>query len=247
MIRLISALLFLTTLSLPIHASNQNNRNIYILKSSGVCDGCAEAISKMLFTAGIRSQILGPEQLKSSVQSSDLLIIGGGIPGGEGEWTIKKDLMKVDAFNWLKKHITNGGRYLGICAGAYLAEKWIDKETNEYGLNIFPGEIDNYSKIDKNAKYVLTKWNEQNVSRWVYFQDGPAFYPNANANIKVLATFSADETPAAVIFPSGKGKVGLISPHVEADYEWASEVHHSKDKDGRDYELGIKLVEELLE
>ena len=247
MIRLICAILFLSTISLPLYASNKISRNIYILKSSGVCDGCAEAISKMLFSSGIHSQILGPEQLKSSVQPDDLLIIGGGIPGGEGEWTIKQDLMKVGAFNWLKKHIANGGRYLGICAGAYLTEKWIDKEGNEYGLNIFPGEIDNYSKIDKTAKYLLTKWNDQTTDRWVYFQDGPAFYPKSDANITVLATFAADQTPAAVIFPSGRGKVGLISPHLEADYEWSSEVHHSKDKDGRDYEFGNKLIRQLLE
>ncbi len=35
--------------------------------------------------------------------------------------------------------------------------------------------------------------------------------------------------------------------HLEADYEWSSEVHHSKDKDGRDYEFGNKLIRQLLE
>lgn len=56
---------------------------IYVLKSSGICDGCSEAISKMLFTEGIQSQILGPAQLKKHVTTNDLLIVGGGIPGGE--------------------------------------------------------------------------------------------------------------------------------------------------------------------
>jgi len=121
-------------------------RDVYVLKSSGICDGCAEAVSKMLFSAGIKSQILGPEDLKKSVKADDLLIVGGGIPGGEGEWTIKQDLMKVGAFEWLKRFIYNGGRYVGICAGAYLTEEWIDKNSNEHGLNIFPGVIDNYSK-----------------------------------------------------------------------------------------------------
>lgn len=218
---------------------------IYVLKSSGICDGCSEAISKMLFTEGIQSQILGPAQLKKHVTTNDLLIVGGGIPGGEGEWTIKQDLTQVGAFEWVKKHIANGGRYLGICAGAYLTERWIDKEAGEYGLNIFPGEIDNYSKVDKSAKVLELNWINPLQNRFVYFQDGPAFYPKENADIQILARFAKDQTPAAVIFPWGKGKVGLISPHLEADYDWTRD-EQLKDKDGLDYDLGIQVVREVL-
>ncbi len=223
---------------------NEGNRNIYILKSSGVCDGCAEAISKMLFTKGIKSQILGPDQLKTSVTINDLLIIGGGIPGGEGEWTIKEDLLKVDAFNWLKKYIANGGRYLGICAGSYLTEKWIDQSSNEKGLDIFPGKIDIYTK-DKSAKYIEVNWLNNNTNRWVYFQDGPAFFPDQNADLEVFARFKKDQTPAALMFNYQKGKVALISPHLEADTDWGNEIR-IKDKDGSDYDLGITIVKKLL-
>ena len=150
-------------------------RAVWILKSSGVCDGCAEAISKMLFTVGIPSQILGPGQLKSAVKPNDLIVIGGGIPDSDGEWTIKQDLMKAGAFEWVKQHIANGGRYVGICAGAYLTEKWIDQDNGEHGLDIFPGKIDNYTE-GKKTKYLLTHW-KNGVSRRVYFQDGPAMVP----------------------------------------------------------------------
>lgn len=50
---------------------------------------------------------------------------------------------------------------------------------------------------------------------------------------------------AAVIFPWGKGKVGLISPHLEADYDWTRD-EQLKDKDGLDYDLGIQVVREVL-
>ncbi len=233
-------------LTLSFRAEAAQKGNIYVLKSSGICDGCSEAVSKMLFTAGIHSQILGPSELKKNVTTDDLLIIGGGIPGGEGEWTIKQDLTQVGAFDWVKKHIANGGRYLGICAGAYLTERWIDKEAREYGLNIFPGEIDNYSKVDKNAKVLQLNWLNPQQNRFVYFQDGPAFYPKKDADIQILARFAKDQTPAAVIFPWGKGKVGLISPHLEADYDWTRD-EHLKDKDGLDYDLGIQVVRQVLE
>ena len=243
-----SALVFFL-ISLSSFASiNNQTRNIYILKSSGICDGCAEAISKMLFTQGLKSQILGPAELKAYVTSSDMLIIGGGIPNSDGEWTIKQDLVKVNAFEWLKSFIANGGRYVGICAGAYLTEEWIDKNLGESGkgLNIFPGRIDNYSKRSKTTKFLLTEWPDSNTKRWVYFQDGPAFYPELNSNVKVLATFTADETPAAVLFNYGNGKVGLISPHLEADEDWAK-MYKLIDKDGSDYSYGISIVKQVLE
>jgi hypothetical protein len=40
---------------------------IFVLKAKGVCDGCAEGVSKMLFAKGIPSQILGTEDLKRHV------------------------------------------------------------------------------------------------------------------------------------------------------------------------------------
>ena len=248
-----SRLFFLTlvffSFSTPSFSSiNNQQRNIYILKSSGVCDGCAEAISKMLFTQGLKSQILGPSELKANVTVNDMLVIGGGIPNSDGEWITKQDLVKVGAFEWLKSFIANGGRYIGICAGAYLTEEWIDKSLGESGkgLNIFPGKIDNYSKRSKTTKFLLTEWPEFNSKRWVYFQDGPAFYPNPNSNVKVLATFTADETPAAVTFTYGNGKVGLISPHLEADEDWAK-MYKLIDKDGIDYNYGIEVFKQVLE
>ena len=235
--------------SISSYASfNNQTRNIYILKSSGICDGCAEAISKMLFTVGLRSQILGPSELKANVTPNDMLVIGGGIPNSDGEWTIKQDLVKVNAFEWLKSFISGGGRYVGICAGAYLTEEWIDKTLGESGkgLNIFPGKIDNYSKRSKTTKFLLTEWPDTNTKRWVYFQDGPAFYPDQNSNVKVMATYTADETPAAVIFNHGSGKVGLISPHLEADEDWAK-MYKLIDKDGIDYSYGISIIKQVLE
>lgn len=222
------------------------HRSIFILKSSGICDGCAEAISKMLFTAGIRSQILGPEQLKGAVRPEDVVVVGGGIPDSDGEWTIKQALAKAGAFDWLKEHIAKGGRYVGICAGAYLTEKWIDQENGDRGLDIFPGDVDNYSKKDKSTKFLLTRWSARGAGRWVYFQDGPAFFPAKGAEIDVLATFARDGVPAAAVFPYGKGRVAVISPHLEADEDWAKQAN-LEDPDGLDYDLGIAVFRKVIE
>jgi imidazoleglycerol phosphate synthase glutamine amidotransferase subunit HisH len=228
------------------HSNSSTQRHIYILKSSGICGGCAEAVSKLLFTAGIQSQIIGPEQLKATVQPQDMIIVGGTAEDNEdGELTLKQDLVKADAFDWLKQHIANGGRYVGICGGAYLPEKWIDEKGGERGLDIFPGEINNYSKTTA-ARMVKIDCVQPSQNRWVYFQDGPAFYPKEDSNISVLARFSKDRVAAAVIFPYGKGKVGLISPHFEADEGWLK-VDHLNDPDGLDYDLGISFIRQALQ
>jgi len=245
-LRFLAVVLMFASANPLIASAEAPHRDVYVLKSSGVCDGCAEAISQMLFTAGIHSQILGPSELKGAVKENDVLIIGGGIPGGEGEWTIKQDLMKAQAFGWLKRFIAGGGHYIGICAGAYLAEEWIDEKNAIHGLNIFPGKIDNYSHQDKAAKVLLTEWKSAaNPHRYVYFQDGPAFYPAAGADLTVLGSFAEDHTAAAVTFPYGRGQVLLLSPHLEASREW-TKGDHLRDPDGIDYDLGIELMRPLI-
>lgn len=218
---------------------------IFILKAPGVCAGCAEAVHRMLGTAGIPSRFVAPSGLKSSVGPNDLLVIGGSEPDENGELTVKRDLVKAGAFEWLKAHVAGGGRYLGICAGAYLTEAWIDEASGESGLDMFPGRVDNYDS-DKSTKFVLMRWLSSPKPRWVYFQDGPAFYPRPEAGVKVFGTFARDGTVAAAVFPYGKGKAAVLSPHLEADESWARE-EGLTDPDGPDYDLGLQLFRALLD
>ena len=218
---------------------------VFVLKSKGVCDGCAEGVSKMLFAHGIASQILGTEDLKRHVGPRDLLVIGGSEPDIYGEWTVKQELMKAGAFQWLKDHIRNGGRYVGICSGAYLTETWIDQREGIKGLDIFPGKVDNYV-LGKKTMYLKTRWAGQKTARWTYFQDGPAFYPETGAPIEILSRFEHDGTVAAAMFRYGTGKVGVISPHPEADRSWG-ESEGLRDPDGLDYDLGVGVFRKVME
>lgn len=211
--------------------------NIFILKTRGSCPDCSEKIAKMLESGGLSSKIIGPSDLKKDVSVKDTIVV----PGGDSEWDIKQDLLKAKSFNWLKKFIYNGGKYIGFCAGAYLTEKWIVK--GDKGLDIFPGIIKNYSE-NKSSRAIETKWQKVN-SRFMFFQDGPAFFPKKNSGVEVLARFSEIDIAAAVLFSYGKGKVGLISPHPEADTDWYAE-DKVNDKDGVDYDLGLYFVNRVL-
>lgn len=226
-------------------AAQGTSRTIWVLKARGVCDGCAEAVSKMLFTAGLRSQIIGPEQIKDAVGPHDVLVIGGSEPDADGEWTVQKELLRVGAFDWIKAFIRGGGRYVGICSGGYLTEAWIDQAANVPGLAIFPGKVDNYDKRDKSTKFVQAHITRANARRWVYFQDGPGFWPRPGAPIEVLATYARGDAVAVAVFPYGKGKVAVSGPHYEADEGWAAQ-EGVVDRDGKDYDLGIEMFREVM-
>lgn len=199
----------------------------------------------MLSAAGIRSRVIGPGLLKSSVGPRDMVVIGGSEPDEFGELTVKRDLAKAGAFRWLKRHVAGGGRYVGICAGAYLTEAWIDEDSGERGLDLFPGRVVNHG-ADKATKFVRVRWAAPAVERWVYFQDGPAFHPRPGAEVSVLGTFAEDGAAAAAVFRYGKGMAAVLSPHLEADDGWARE-EGLADPDGPDYDLALRVFRALLD
>ena len=92
----------------------------------------------------------------------------------------------------------------------------------------------------------IVKVNWRNQPRWMYFQDGPYFILNSGATgVTVLATYTNGKI-AALVAPYGKGKVGVVGPHPEADARWYSD---SKivDPDGLDAKLGHDLIDTLMQ
>ena len=51
--------------------------------------------------------------------------------------------------------------------------------------------------------------------------------------------------PAAIMYDWGQGRVGLISPHPEADATWMAELGDTAPK-GLDYDLGLELYAQVL-
>lgn len=75
----------------------------------------------------------------------------------------------------------------------------------------------------------------------MYFQDGPEIRLRPGAAATVLATYGSG-APAAVVCDYGKGRVGVVGPHPEADQSWytgAGVPNH----DGVHPELGYDLIE----
>lgn len=129
-------------------------------------------------------------------------------PGGIGDADKFDSLMKYNADHVID-YIKNGGRYLGICMGAYWAgEDYFDILDNVKVEQYIRRPNTDTHRPHPKAMPVL--WD--NIDYKMYFYDGCAF---EGKNFKTVATYP-NKDPMAII----QGKVGLIGCHPESQQYW---------------------------
>jgi glutamine amidotransferase-like uncharacterized protein len=160
-------------------------------------------------------------------------------PGGIGD---------SDSFDTLLKHnkkavrdfISRGGRYLGICMGAYWA--------GSHYFNILD-EVDAVQYITRpgtdtrrpHAKAMPVTWEQEQEK--MFFYDGCALVGN-NLKFETIATYSNND-PMAII----QNRIGLIGCHPESEkfwfdsYSWMKPHWHG----GHQHTLLLEFVNKLME
>lgn len=135
------------------------------------------------------------------------------VPGGIGDSDKYSFLMKENARR-IRKFINNGGRYLGICMGAY----WADQDY----MNILNGvRVQQYIRRPNadthrpHAKACHVVW-DNNPMR-MYFYDGCALVGD-ESKFDVIARY-ANNDPMAIM----QGRIGLIGCHPESEQFWYNE------------------------
>lgn len=135
-------------------------------------------------------------------------------PGGVGD-SDRYDNLLVKHRSSIRKFVSSGGHYLGICLGAYWAG-------HHYFDILDPGtQVMQYIKRPNactkrpHAKGMQINW--RGTEQRMYFYDGCAIVGD---NMDVVATYSNND-PMAII----QGKVGLIGCHPESQKNWYS--YHS--------------------
>lgn len=199
-----------------------------LFHGSGGCKDCPEAAARLL--DGFTVIDVGPGASKRFPSLTQDLLDGADLwiqPGDDGDVDdVDKDFSKAE-HKMLNRWVEQGGRYLGICMGAYLAGtkpgfKFLDYSVDSY---VGKGGV-------KNTKATLVDVDWRGTKRKVYYQDGPYFKGEGIARYK-------SGKAAAVLFPFGKGKVALVGVHTEAPRSW--------DKKAPDnLALGVELVKELM-
>lgn len=181
----------------------------------------------------------------------DLLVM----PGGASRYKSAK--LNGFANGVIKKYVEQGGRYLGICGGAYLActvTEWAKGQSHEIitenELNFFPGAAigpveafgrgDNYNQTD--AHLVSLEYAGKLIDS--LYMGGCAFQPAATNGFEVLATFAElPGKPAAIV--TGQYCLGqwlLCSTHPEYDNEAVALVDF--DVVGNEYEDFSRLPDD---
>jgi len=136
------------------------------------------------------------------------------IPGGYTARCV--DSLGEEGFERIREFVADGGGYIGICAGAYLAPNTVEMPGHLPGLGII--NIRNRREAGMGVRAIesvksghpVGEGYERKVRIW--YQNGPMI--EAGEGVETLAVYERGSA-AVVCSTYGKGKVVIFSPHPE--------------------------------
>jgi len=160
------------------------------------------------------------------------------LPGGFGDANSFSNLFKFNG-NAIQNYVNSGGRYLGICMGAYWA--------SHLYLNLLKDikavqyiKRPNTDTKRPHAKNISITWKDKPMNMFWY--DGCALVGNGKKEI--IATY-ANGDPMAII----QNRIGLIGCHPESEQFWYDGYSWMKNKyhNGTHHKILLEFVNELME
>jgi len=159
------------------------------------------------------------------------------VPGGIGD-AASFDYLLGNNGPRIKQFVQQGGKYLGICMGAYWA--------GQHYLNMLD-DVDAVQYITRpgtdtrrpHAKNIRINWNGADTE--MFFYDGCALVGNGQCDI--IATY-ANGDPMAII----QGRLGLIGCHPESGRHWYESYTWMRGKyhNGQQHQLLLGFVNTLM-
>lgn len=212
-----------------------------VYRGPAACSGCAEAVASLLRNSPshFRVTFVGPdgdEPLSAATLKTAAVYAQPGGGSLDSAWRRMRNYAD-DIRTWVK----GGGTYLGFCLGGYLAGA-------TPGFALLPGDTNSYidsrgaTVSSSDDTIVAVKWRGK--ARHMYFQDGPIFQLKSGSSATVLATYPTGAV-AALATPYGRGRVGVVGPHPEADNTWYADARLDN-PDGVRPDLGYDLIETTL-
>jgi Biotin-protein ligase, N terminal len=162
------------------------------------------------------------------------------VPGGFGDSDSYDMLLKHSA-NRIRDFISKGGRYLGICMGAYWAGK-------DY-FNILD-KVDAVQYLKRpntctrrpHAKNMPIVWKGQPMNMFWY--DGCALIGGSMSPYETIATYSNGDNMAII-----QNRIGLIGCHPESEQFWYDSYSWMRGKyhQGQHHKLLLEFVNSLMQ
>jgi glutamine amidotransferase-like uncharacterized protein len=204
---------------------------ILVYRDAGVCpENCAEAVGDLAAEHfGSVKYVKASQITQAALKTAKIWIQ----PGGNA--IEAAELMTAEQKALLRNFVAQGGSYLGICAGAFLADHFADDFNQVPGLGLIPGVSLDFLPGNIDDLILQVTWHS--VPRYLYFQAGATFKFDNSRPVQIIARY-ADGRPAVVQFPYGKGTVVLSGPHPEAPKDWKTQLN---DFDGEDFDLVTEL------
>lgn len=199
-----------------------------------------EAISSVVQQLGLTVRyIANLDDLPTQLDDARVFIIGG--TDDDVEPLLQRFTPALRTT--LKTYLRQGGRYLGICGGAYLASLgWPEEDRFVEGLALVPAQSDGYDQ-DFEAKIYPVTWLGE--TRQMYYQAGPSFALAESPETVARLAYFEDRQLAALMSTFGAGKVAVSGPHPEAPDSWRAEALRGDQMD-RNLDLALQLLRELL-
>jgi len=162
------------------------------------------------------------------------------VPGGIGDADSFDYLMRENSPR-IKDFVMNGGKYLGICMGAYWADKTyfdiLDKvESVQYIKQ------PNTCTKRPHAKNMPVMWRNEPCN--MFFYDGCALVGGDMSPYETVATYSNGDNMAII-----QNRIGLIGCHPESENHWYESYSWMRGKyhNGSQHKLLLNFVNELME
>lgn len=215
------------TIITPIENDRALSVGIYVGNGAGE-EGVQNVKDNIRTVLNIETHELTPEALQNKDLSLfDVIIFSGGSGSKQAESLGEKGKQNI------RKYIENGGKYFGICAGAYLATsgfdwtlhilnaetisttEWkrgkgfVDIELTDEGRNIF-GPVTEIFKCRYSSGPLLKVAHKENLLPFTTLG-----YFRSEVSENGVTEGVMIDTPAIVSATYGKGKVLVVSTHPE--------------------------------
>ncbi|CZT15705.1 uncharacterized protein RCC_01539 [Ramularia collo-cygni] len=248
---------FLIFQSHLIHADSSMRRpRALVYRGPAACEGCPESVAALLRSSpqNFKVRYAGPKEAiritPENLKKFDLYAQPGG--GDDVDETFAQVAAYAPA---IRDFVANGGRYFGICLGAFFGGP-------SPGYGLLPEGADAKSEMLQKGAQVTNaddaviqmdwmwatgpKAGQAIKKRWVYFQDGAVILKFVQGkDAFVLGRYSSNGDVAATLNKFGRGWVGLVGPHPEADQDWFDD-EDLRAPDGLSFDIGHDLIEAIM-
>jgi glutamine amidotransferase-like uncharacterized protein len=242
--------------SIPSDTHQPERPRVAIYHGQGVWPAGRAAIEHMLMAHNVAWLPIGADELHAGdFGYADVFWLPGGWSGDYEERITPQGMEHIRQF------VRAGGRFVGICAGAFFASRLIvwEGEMFDYPAGLFAGQAVGpiaeiaawpqcaMADVDLEPRHPI---NATLITpRQQLYYGGPVFVPDDAQAVDIVATYSTNGQPAAVTFQYGQGRVFLTGLHFETGpgCVWRDgEVESAAPALGADWEFGKALLNWLL-